>query len=157
MNALELKKSLWEKPETHQQYGNVLAVDNLPRDKVPPHQNAFILNTDYQTGPGEHWVAVYFAPYSRVAEFFDPLGRSVKDYDPRLMAFLRRNKEYTLENAPQRCQSVYGEACGQFCLYYLLKRSRGDSMQTILDGFSPNRFIMNDLLVKSVVAQEFNV
>ena len=157
MNSLELKRSLWENRETRPQYGDVLAVDNLPTGVVPPHHRAFIVNTDYQSGPGEHWVAVYFAPHSRMAEFFDPLGRSVADYDPRLMTFIRRNKEYTLENTPQRCQSIDGGLCGQFCLYYLLRKCRGDSMMTILDGFDLKRFLMNDLLVKDVVAREFNV
>lgn len=157
MNSLELKKSLWENQETRPQYGDVLAVDALPGGLVPPHHNAFIINTDYQTGPGEHWISVYFPPRSRVVEFFDPMGFSVENYDPRLMTFLQRNKEYIMENSPRRCQSLNGGLCGQFCLYYLLRRIRGDSMKTILNGFDPKRFLMNDRVVKNVVTREFNV
>ena len=78
-------------------------------------EGGFIVNTDPDTKPGEHWLAVYYTKYNQF-NFFDSYGLAPSTYGFDNGVFSQRNK---------RCvQSAVSDACGQHCIYYLVNRFR---------------------------------
>jgi hypothetical protein len=79
-------------------------------------ESAFIINTDPESKPGEHWLAVYYTPYKQF-NFFDSYGLSPNTYGFSNDVFSEYNK---------RCvQALESDTCGQHCIYYLINRFKG--------------------------------
>ena len=56
----------------------MLPVDLLPKHRLRRTPRLFIVNTDESTGPGEHWVLVFFTGHNR-GIYFDSYGLDVMD------------------------------------------------------------------------------
>ena len=69
--------------------------------------------------PGEHWLAVYNKEYS------DSFGNPPQD--KRMVKFLEANVTYNSVSL----QQVLTNACGFYCVYYLIERARGYSVDDI--------------------------
>ena len=81
-------------------------------------EGGFIVNTDPDTKPGEHWLAVYYTKYNQF-NFFDSYGLSPSTYGFDNGVFSQHNK---------RCvQAAVSDTCGQHCIYYLVNRFRGNT------------------------------
>lgn len=87
-----------------------------------------VLNTDYSTGGGIHWVAIFVnmieMPYT--FEYFDSGGSQVM---PEIEVFFRRLKsvfpEAIIINVSRRVQQKNNHACGAYALYYVYSRYQG--------------------------------
>ena len=126
-------------PFIRQQYGGVLAIDQLPF-VVTNRPKIFIVNTDISSKPGEHWFVVYVTKY---CEHFDPAGLPAV---PIAEQFMIRNttKYYTNTN---RVQAYDSYTCGLFCLFYAYFRCRNVPFETIMYMFHENLHV-NEILVK---------
>ena len=81
-------------------------------------EGGFIINTDPDSKPGEHWLAVYYTQYKQF-NFFDSYGLSPNTYGFNNDAFSQYNK---------RCvQALVSDTCGQHCIYYLINRFKGNT------------------------------
>lgn len=106
----------------------VFAADQLP--KRIKH-GGFIANTDASSKPGRHWCAFYFDG-SGQSEFFDSFGMPPDYYNDTFLTCLRNNsivQEYNSKTP----QGIHSNLCGQFCLYVLIHRVRGQQFREIID------------------------
>lgn len=117
---------------------NVLGV--FPKDKLPPRNSitrypaCCIMNTDKAGQPGEHWVAYWFDS-SNACEFFDSYGLA-----PSAFGF-----SHTCTHYNTKCiQSYDSNVCGHYCLYYLIRKSRGHSLHYITLPFDSSTPLWND-------------
>lgn len=118
----------------------VYAENTLPR-RLKTYPCGFVVNTDPKSRPGQHWVAFYFSSPEK-GEFFDSYGYPPEFYSPHFTRLLNRNsKRWTFNPTP--LQSAKTAVCGEYCVYYLVHRTRGVSMTSIVNRFSKNR-ISND-------------
>lgn len=147
MNTQVLKNILNRDHIAGPEFCGVYAENTLP-GHIKTYPCGFIANTDPKNKPGRHWVAFYF-PSPEEGEFFDSFGHSPTFYSPYFVRLLNRNcKQWTFNQ--RKLQSERTAVCGEYCVYYLLHRARGASMNSIVKRFSNNR-INNDQKVYEFV------
>jgi hypothetical protein len=122
----------------------------FPRDKLPhldTYHSSFIVNTHPSTYPGEHWLAFYFDK-SKHCEFFDSFGFSLEFY-----GFKKYITRYSTSNRSNlmQIQDIDSIACGYYCIYFILLKSRGFSLEHISRLFSESNFILNDYLISHIL------
>lgn len=129
----------------------VYASDRIPNEPVSPPYG-FIVNTHPYHLPGEHWLA-FFVDKHGTLESFDSYGNIPSAYSER---FDRLMAKFTrLEINRKRLQSSNSNVCGQYCLFYLMCRSRGYSMADILTMFN-HTWEDNDQFVYTFINDRFN-
>ena len=120
-----------------------------PINRLPPHRNGFyIFNTAPDVHPGLHWIALFLKNDS--TEYFDSYGG-----DPPSVLRHWGKKNQWLTN-PIPLQSPLTSVCGQYCLYYLLHRSRGIDLTTLLMDFGADVDV-NDKLVYDFVEDHYDL
>ena len=110
-----------------------------------------VLNTDESDGRGLHWVAVY-VPHSGPLEFFDSLGRGPETYHGYFKDWLVSSGRSYVRNE-WRYQDYGTGTCGEFCVYYGIKRLRGETMRQIVQTFDPRNLYYNELIVTDFVCK----
>ena len=110
-----------------------------------------ILNTDECDGRGLHWVSVY-VPYSGPLEFFDSLGKSPETYHDYFRDWLVSSGRGYMRNE-WRYQDYGTSTCGEFCVYYGIKRLRGETMRQIVQTLNARNLYYNELLVSDFVCK----
>ena len=110
-------------------------------DQIPKHirQGGFIVNTDVSSKPGKHWCAFYFDGFGR-SEFFDSYGNPPQYYSYGFLTCLRRNSSVWTHNKT-KLQGHYSNVCGQYCLYYLIHRVRGQSLCDIVTTLEKTNYV----------------
>ena len=118
---------------------------------------AYVINYDESNEPGSHWVVVYdsLSPSSSSPEFFDPAG--LPPLDDRIKTYLL-GPDYTYN--PNVLQQVQGNACGFYCVYYILQRSRNVSADDIVEflaslSSSSGAGSQSDFYVKDFIYSQF--
>ena len=140
-----LERCLRSDFKTRKIYGGVLPIDRLPLYRLRRKPRVYIINTDDSSGPGKHWVLVYFSAQMR-GVYFDSYGFDV--LDPRITRFLTKNCSSYIFNS-RHLQGAMSQTCGQFCLYVAKRLARGHSLRHILNSFSTFNTFYNDSLVVS--------
>jgi len=122
----------------------VYAADRLPSQ--PKISSCLVANTDPHDKPGQHWVAI-FIDHNGNGEYFDSYGKPPL---PILEKHLPNDYIYN----KKRLQGTFTAVCGQYCIFYLINRSKGHTLQAIVNRFASN-FTENDALVKRFVDKNF--
>lgn len=148
MNTRELSKILRGHKHLKYIFAGVFPADMLPSNPRKKKPCAYIANTHMHNQPGEHWICFYF-PAIGYPEYFDSYGLAPQE---EFETFL--NKSYLYSTA--FVQFPLSSACGQYCLYFILQRSKGYSMANIISSFSTNK-LENDAMVNSIVEDSFCV
>lgn len=110
----------------------VFSADEIPQS-ISYYPSAFIINTDRKRDPGTHWLAFYVS--GQKGEFFDSYGRKPSFYSGGFSDFFAVNN-LTLQYNDKRLQSKDSNACGYYCIYYLINRCREVPMNEIIRSFS---------------------
>ena len=152
MYASQLERVMRTDSIGKRQFRGVFAADRLPRT-VPQYPSSYIVNTDPASKPGTHWVAFYF-PNKDQGEFFDSYGQTPEFYHRAFENFLNHNS-YRWTYNRIALQSLTSNACGQYCLWYLLHRSRGISIARTLGYFRKDKD-WNDRMVKTFIYNRFH-
>ena len=147
MITSQLESILRKDPITRNKFCGVYAEDRLP-ETLEQYPCGFIANTDPKGQPGKHWVAFYFRSPQQ-GEFFDSYGHPPQFYSDDFVVFLNEHCQEWIVNEKE-LQSLNSRFCGHYCIYYLMHRARGVSMETIVNRFSKNR-LKNDQLVNHFV------
>ena len=156
MNSKQLRQCLVEDSMTRHVFGGVMAIDQLPMNPQPDDKQVFIVNTQPASQPGAHWLAVYLPPTSQPVEFFDVLGQTPTTYGLPLIQFMNtQGSSYLFQT--QSLQSQEAITCGHFCLYYLIHRVRGLSLDRIVQDFSPLHVRVNEQMVMEFVHKYFSI
>lgn len=88
---------------------------------------AMIVNTDVDSGPGEHWLAFYIE--NEVLEFFDSFGRPPEDFNQHIESYVKKFRSVNYFSHCFQDDSSYN--CGQFCIFYIIRRLQGHKMEHI--------------------------
>lgn len=126
-----------------------------PSDMLPTiseYPAALVCNTDPHNKPGQHWIAMYI-DVDGYGEYFDSYG--MPPLVPAFGTFLTHTTSTWIYNS-RRLQSNYSTVCGQYCIYYLVYRTKGIPMNTLIRNFT-NDLYFNDETVNSFVALNFNI
>ena len=101
-------------------------------DEIPIFQDKTfaIINTDPSYKSGEHWTVLYKGENNRY-EFFDPLGKSPKNYK-----FKNFPNFAKLKYNSKILQNPFKNKCGYYCLYYMFFKSRGYNLEDIFEKYS---------------------
>ena len=123
----------------------VLACDQLPTYIDRSRRAAFVINTDPSDMPGSHWVGLYYDAAYRF-EYFDSFG--LQPVHAQIVSFIRRNSNRPLLFNSRHLQDTVSAVCGLYCIYFLLVKCRGGSMQRVLYPFSSStRQWQNDRII----------
>ena len=114
------------------QIESILKLDNstksgfqgvFPIDLLPPRRKgSYVINLDEHDQPGSHWVAVY--DDGDKVEYFDSFG-----VPPTCKTFLGPTAVYSTAHI----QPLMSNACGFYCVYFIIKRASNISMIDILN------------------------
>ena len=144
MNTVQIRQILEADPYTRDVFAGVYPRDRLPRTIKYPSGHVF--NTD--TEEGEHWIAIYVDEHGR-GEYFDSYG--LPPLHRTFLNFLNAHCTSWTFNDKQ-LQELSSKVCGQYCVFFLLHRCRGLSMNTIVNMFGQN-LKDNDVLVYDFVTK----
>ena len=136
MNTHQIRSILQSDYMTKHFFQGVFPIDQLPL----ACEGMYVINTDEHDEPGELWVAVYNK------EYFDSYG--LPPTDKRLLKFL--GSDFVYNNVP--LQQAWSNACGFYCVYYLLERARGKSFDDIVYIL---RHSDSDFIVKSTIYDRY--
>lgn len=147
MDSKTVEKTLLLDPVTRKVFTGVFASDLLPKhlSYLPA---ALVCNTDPSDEPGEHWVAIYVDGNGH-GEYFDSYG--LPPLQNSIIKFLNECAVNWTYNS-KRLQGLFSSVCGYYCIYYLLYRCRGYSLNSIVNDFDVD-YLYNDLSVKMFVRQ----
>ena len=143
MDTLQIERILKNDSYAEKIFKGVYPKDQLPTVEYP---GSYIVNTDPNTSPGEHWVAMFFNN-PRSAQFFDSYGLLPIVYG--LTDFLDSHSSSWTCNS-KTLQSLISEVCGHYTVYYILFRSRGCCLSEMLTHFSSN-VSLNDKTVEHFI------
>ncbi len=137
MDAHQLNSILKADPCLKHYVWGVFPRDQLPQTLLP---GGYVVNTDNARGPGVHWIALW-VQHSRI-DFFDSFGHVPEHYG------------WTF-SIPTLCNIIQIQAddssvCGAYCIYFLLHRCQGRSMEDIITDFSSDRH-SNDRIVSDFI------
>ena len=127
----------------------VYAADEIPLTVQLSH--GFIANTDPKQKPGKHWIAFLYV--NGVLECFDSYGKSPDQYSTSFKHFM--SKYSRLKVNTKRLQSSDTTVCGQYCLFFLMCRTRGQPMEQIVNMFEQN-YYLNDQFVYNFIDERFH-
>ena len=131
MDSYEIARYMRLDEKIRDQFYGVYSLDLIP--KKLPIPSLVIVNLDYSTDKGSHWVVLHRVN-NEVVEHFDSAGKQPKrDIVNNLFS---NALSYKYNN--KRLQNYPTDTCGLFCLYYSYHSSRGRTMQSILSDFSVN-------------------
>ena len=136
MNNFQLKTLLREYP-----------VIVCSADEINIQRGQFIIsNTDTSDGPGKHWVTFYFA-LKGPDNFFDSLGKNPEYYRVGFEDVLRRPYRMTYDEI----QAPNSDTCGEYCVYYIMERFKGMTLDKIVKPFNVNERTKNDNYVLNYI------
>jgi hypothetical protein len=145
MNTAEIHHALRSNPITRTWFRGVFAADEIPGVMQLPA--AYVVNTDTASEPGTHWIAFcHHSPHT--LEYFDSFGRQLSSYGIHVAP---RVVQQSLQ-----LQSDFSTVCGQYCMFFLLRRMSGESYEHIVHLFTENRE-SNDQMVCQYVNFYFDL
>ena len=147
MNSAQITQLLRADPYTRDVFAGVYPRDRLPRT-IKNYPSAYVCNTDPHTDEGEHWIAIYVDDDGS-GEYFDSYG--LPPLHATFTNFL--NKQCTMWTYnDKRLQGLASTVCGQYCIFYLMHRCRGFSMDTIAymcgSNLQDNDVLVHDFIMK---------
>lgn len=118
--------------------------DTLPQ--MPKNDESLIVNLqDYFDGGGTHWVAIYNDPNKKDVEYFDSFGMRPPDIVYQYMLKTGKGNVYN----SSMLQDIKSILCGYYCVYFIIERSQGRPIQSIMLDFSQTPSSGNERIVGS--------
>jgi hypothetical protein len=112
------------------QYFEFRMRDTCPENVFDPSNyncSGYVVNIDWSTGPGIHWVALFInhvsPPYT--LEYFDSAGESILPEVYTYLQKMNKNNEYQIICTCSYAQQRDNHSCGPYSLYYIYSRLQG--------------------------------
>ena len=123
--------------------------NNVPKTKERPV--AYIINTDSEKEPGEHWVAVYLR-LDGVCIYFDPFGFPPLHED--FVNFIKSSSPNGLVYSSLSLQNVFSTLCGWYCIDFVQAMETKSSLKSFLKQFRKCTLCNDELLMSKYNIQE---
>jgi hypothetical protein len=149
MNTQVIRHALLSNTVTAKICRGVFAADQVP-SSVDPYPSAYVVNTDKAGQPGRHWLAIYQEKDDCV-EYFDSFGRDPDHYG---LSSVAKGQRVVCQG--QALQSPFSTVCGQYCLFFLLRRACGESFAHIVHLFTSSKE-SNDTMVCQYINYHFDL
>ena len=146
MNTAQIHRALESNHVTRSTFRGVYSSDTVPVFATYP--SGCVVNTDPAGQPGTHWVALY-QEKPGVMETFDSFGKDFCSYTINL-------PPCRLITQCHQLQSDSSTVCGQFCMFFLLRRASGETYSHILHLFTDHK-LANDIMVCQYVNHYFDI
>lgn len=150
MNTSEIRKLARRNPITAKTFKGVYAADQLPQKGRT--KGVYIINLDPSHKPGSHWIAVEIAKQSSARSnnfYFDSYG--LPPTDKRIKCFLGKRFRFNAKIL----QHLLSTACGQWCLYFLLRRAQTWPATKIFRHFDNEGSLANDYAINHFVQKNY--
>lgn len=147
MNTKQLECAILSDVNMKNTVIGVFSADRLPPRRPIP----FIANTDPATAPGRHCVA-FCIDQQNVVESFDSYAKQPRELSNEFQFFVSQFEKNVINQ--KRLQSSLTTVCGQYCLFYLMCRCRGFSMEQIQQTFHRD-LLSNDEFVYDFINDRF--
>jgi hypothetical protein len=129
-------------------YYGVFAIDQLPIiDKFP---SCLIINNKPSNHEGQHWVAIYFDK-KRKCEFYDSFGKHPDYYG--IYEYLKKYST-SIKYNNNKVQSNVSPYCGLYCIFFLIFKLKGKSMDFFKNLYEKNP-MKNDKLFTDLIEEYF--
>lgn len=125
-------------------FGGVFASDTLPWEDRKFNGTCYIINLDESSGCGTHWISIILKDGGN--EYFDSFGFPPPD-NLKFEEFMNGDYVYNEKSLQHPLTTV----CGQYCLFYVFQRFMGLSLEQIVDLFSEDYPLCNDVLLNGAV------
>jgi len=145
MDTAQIEHLLQKDPFMQDVFAGVYPRDRLPR-VIKNYPSAYVCNTDPHTANGEHWVAIYVDQDGH-GDYFDSFG--LPPMYARFVNFMNTHCTLWTWNEKQ-LQELTSHVCGHYCVFFLMQRCRGLTMNTIVNMFGQN-LQDNDVLVHDFI------
>lgn len=152
MNSKQIHDILSRYNITKNFFLGVYPSDMLPR-KIKHYPACFVCNVDASNQSGSHWLAFFISSKDRV-EFFDSYGNDPDFYQGPILDFTLQYSQVIYN--PLTLQSNTTAVCGQYTIFFLICKCRGDTLKKFLSVFVTKN-ICNDVRVYNFVAKRFKV
>lgn len=149
MNSLELHRILSRDPYTARYFIGVFPSDKIPVIHLTPA--ALVVNNQDSRHRGEHWLALWVID-NQTIEFFDSMGLTPSAYGRDISAFV--NQYPVVHWNKIRLQSFTSNVCGAYCVYYIVNRSKGFSLNIVIRNLAGRR---NDFRMFQFVKKRYGV
>lgn len=139
-------------PKISLKFKGVFSCNTLPKHAS---EGLYVANLDPDTRDGTHWIAMDITPEKEANIYFDSYG-----YPPHGKSFLEfLGRNHIFNN--KRLQHLLSTACGQWCLYFLLRRAQNWKLKEIVSPFRDQgkehmKSIVNDHVLNYKVEKLFN-
>jgi len=118
--------------------------DFIKIKKLPENRFSAILNLDKPTGPGTHWVSVFYDKSNPSVYYIDPFGLPGPD---KLNAYLTTQTKKPVEYLDEQLQEDESDECGYYALEFLRGLNAGVKFSQLLKKFTPYPSEHNEELV----------
>jgi hypothetical protein len=133
-------------------YTYVCAVDQLHNIKT---DSFFVIcNNQPSTENGMHWIAFHKSKQEKNVQFFDSFGLPLQFYPKQMIEFCKKHG-INVSFSDKQYQSNFSDLCGNFSLYFLIKRAKGYTFDQIVKCFDTINLVENETIVKDFVSQNF--
>lgn len=157
MNTLEINDAMSGNPVTCKSFRGVFPADKLPKPITDGNEHklpaAYIVNTENSDSSGSHWLAIYQGEAGK-ADVFDSFGSQIETYNPLFKRFLGNLQ--LMQQQRQQLQQIGSTVCGQYCMFFIMKRSLGYTYEQLIHLFTDNRKA-NDKMVCQFVNAYFKL
>ena len=148
LDSCEIYSALKKHKNTKNLFVNVFSWDTIPL-KLPKNGFSFVCNLSKSRDPGTHWIAAFSD--GETLEIFDSFALIRKRLPNSKLEKLSKTLKLKIRVNKKRLQSYYTDACGYYCIAYIIFKSKGCQLSRFNRQFSPLDFTANDLLVKRAV------
>lgn len=149
MDSQQIHSILSRDPHTLAIYKGVFASNQIP---VLYEKSILIVNVDDSSSPGSHWLTFHIENKDKI-QLFDSYGQSPEFYGGNILKYTSMFP--IVEWNTVMLQSPTSNVCGAYCIYFAIKRSQGNSMQTIISYLQHCK--KNDFRVYQFVKKRYGV
>ena len=150
MNTSQIYHALETNNITAETFQGVYSSDTVPKFVNSP--SGCVVNTDPQGKPGTHWVALY-QEQQGVIETFDSFVKDLLSYSHYFKEFANSSR---IISQSHQLQSEITTVCGQYCLFFLLRRCSNETYSQIIHLYTDNK-ASNDIMVCQYVDHYFDL
>jgi hypothetical protein len=157
MYSSQIHRALASDPFASEYFAGVFPSDLLP-EKITSFPCSAVANTDPASMPGKHWVAFHFDADGN-GEYFDSYGEPPRN-TPLFNFLIDNNVECAKPDTnPFRLQGLHSDVCGHYCIAFLSRRARGQTMKGIVESYRGKKGKPgeSDEKVRKLVNKQFKI